>query len=216
MKNKMFKAVSMILAIITVLACFASCAGAPVEALVLNKSEITIKEEESFTLVCTVVPNDAVYNEISWISSDSSIATVDKNGNVKGIKTGECIVTATTGGKTVAANVTVKPKGPNFRMIYNSIDSSARSGWTVGADGSYMCADTNTYNIDDYGNWAVAESIEEVNEMLGLPDSLYNDMLQTNSLMGKQQETFESIGVKVSWTYHPNNGLEVTYKLIEN
>ena len=54
-----------------------------------------------------------------------------------------------------------------------------------------------------------------MNRKIGLPDSLYNDMIQTTWSMGKQQETYESIGIKVSWTYHPNKGLEVTYKLLD-
>ena len=57
--------------------------------------------------------------------------------------------------------------------------------------------------------------IKDMNEDLGLPDSLWNDMLQTTWSMGKQQETYESIGIKVSWTYHPDKGLEVTYKLLD-
>ena len=53
-----------------------------------------------------------------------------------------------------------------------------------------------------------------MNKNLGLPDSLWNDMIHTNAIMEKQTETFEDIGIKVSWTYHPDYGLEVTYKLI--
>jgi hypothetical protein len=41
-------------------------------------------------------------------------------------------------------------------------------------------------------------------------------MMQTSWDMGKQEEIFENIGVKVTWTYHPDKGMEVTYKLINN
>ena len=30
------------------------------------------------------------------------------------------------------------------------------------------------------------------------------------------KEVFEDIGIKVTWTYHPDMGLEVTYKLRHN
>ena len=53
-----------------------------------------------------------------------------------------------------------------------------------------------------------------MNTELGLPDSLSKDMGQTTWSMGKQQEEFEDAGVKVTWTYHPDKGLEVTYKLL--
>ena len=71
------------------------------------------------------------------------------------------------------------------------------------------------YDFDDYSSTSILYEIKDMNESLGLPDSLWNDMLQTTWSMGKQQETFENIGIKVSWTYHPDKGMEVTYKLIE-
>lgn len=34
--------------------------------------------------------------------------------------------------------------------------------------------------------------------------------METNALMGRQRE--ENDKYRVSWTYHPNRGLEVTYE----
>ena len=70
------------------------------------------------------------------------------------------------------------------------------------------------YDSDDYNNRSTLSAIENMNKKIGLPDSLYNDMIQTTWSMGKQKETFENLGVEVTWTYHPDKGLEVTYKLI--
>ena len=103
---------------------------------------------------------------------------------------------------------------PDFKKLYDELSSTW--GWTLGSDYSYLSADTNSYNSDDYTNYAVLYAIEDMNEKMGLPDSLYNDMLQTTWSMGKQSETYENVGVTVTWTYHPDKGLEVTYKLINN
>ena len=103
-------------------------------------------------------------------------------------------------------------KGTDFRALYNSLENNY--GWTLGDDGSYLSADTNVSNIDDYSNSTTLNSIKEMNKKMGLPDSLWQDMLKTTWSMGRQEETFESVGIKVSWTYHPDKGLEVTYKLI--
>ena len=54
------------------------------------------------------------------------------------------------------------------------------------------------------------EAIKYVNEALGFSSSLYNDMLKTSYIMGRQSE--ENDDYRVSWTYHPNEGLEVTYE----
>ena len=41
-------------------------------------------------------------------------------------------------------------------------------------------------------------------------DSLYQDMLNTSAIMGRQSEENEKYRVK--WSYHPDDGLEVTYE----
>ena len=186
----------------------------PVEQVVLNKSEVTIKEEETFTFTCTIVPNDASEKNVSWTSSDSSVATVNASGTITGIKAGTCTITATCDGKVATANITVKEKGPDFKKLYNELDSDVKYGFKLASDGSYLSADTNVYNLDDYSNWSIWDAIVELQEKMGLPASLEEDMNNTTWSMGKQQETFEDIGVKVSWTYHPDKGMEITYKLI--
>ena len=54
------------------------------------------------------------------------------------------------------------------------------------------------------------EAIKYANEELGFNGSVYNKMMQTTALMGRQSE--ENDKYKVSWTYHPDDGLEVTYE----
>ena len=50
-------------------------------------------------------------------------------------------------------------------------------------------------------------------DKLGLPDSLFEDMTMTNALMGKQSEEYENYVVE--WSYHPDNGLDVIFKIKE-
>lgn len=86
----------------------------------------------------------------------------------------------------------------------------------IASDRSYLFIDTNIGDKKGYIDWDAWEVIRSINSDLGLPDSLFFDMENTTFAMGKQEETFESKGIKVSWTYHPDYGLEVTYKLIVN
>lgn len=97
-------------------------------------------------------------------------------------------------------------------------DEYCSPSWAdIGSDGSYLYVDTNPYDKDD-GDYTyiyvVNNAIEDINKALGLPDSLLNDMDNTSWSMGKQKEVYEELGIEVSWTYHPDKGLEVTYKLI--
>ncbi len=54
------------------------------------------------------------------------------------------------------------------------------------------------------------EAIKFANEKLGFNGSLYSKMMETTALMGRQ--TDENDKYEVSWTYHPDDGLEVTYE----
>ena len=53
------------------------------------------------------------------------------------------------------------------------------------------------------------EAIKYANEALDFSESVYSDMMNTTALMGRQTE--ENSKYKVSWTYHPDDGLTVTY-----
>ena len=54
------------------------------------------------------------------------------------------------------------------------------------------------------------EAIKYANEELGFNGSVYSQMMKTTALMGCQSA--ENDKYKVSWTYHPDEGLEVTYE----
>lgn len=54
------------------------------------------------------------------------------------------------------------------------------------------------------------EAIKYANKQLGFNGFLYSKMMETTALMGRQSE--ENDKYKVSWTYHPDEGLEVTYE----
>ena len=55
----------------------------------------------------------------------------------------------------------------------------------------------------------VLKAIKHANTALGFDSGLYDQMLKTNALMGRQTE--ENDKYKVAWSYHPDDGLEVTY-----
>ena len=76
----------------------------------LNYSKITVYTTTSKTLTATVLPENATNKKVSWESEDPSIATVDKNGVVKGKKVGTTYIVCTTdnGEKIATCKVTVK------------------------------------------------------------------------------------------------------------
>lgn len=67
-----------------------------VEGITLNKNNTTIIKGQTETLVATILPNNASNTNYSWTSSNPSVATVDKNGKITGIKKGTATITITT------------------------------------------------------------------------------------------------------------------------
>lgn len=183
--------------------------GPSVEEIVLSKSSIELKVDDTASISYTISPDKASDVDVVWKSSNDSVATVNSNGKITAKGEGSCTISVTAGGKSDSLTVTVK-SGPDFKAMYNQY---CKSTWaSYGSDGSYLSIDTNPYDWDDDG-LAYPEAytaIGKVNTALGLPSSLLNDMGQTTGADGKQSETFGDI--TVSWKYHPDKGLEVTYK----
>ncbi len=80
-----------------------------VESIFLNEQEITATE--NFTLVASILPEDATNKNIIWSSNNETVATVNQEGEVTVLAEGEAIITAKTedGGKEATCKVTVPP-----------------------------------------------------------------------------------------------------------
>ena len=100
----------------------------PVYGDIVPVSSISIPETatlllgRSATLTATVLPADATYRNVSWTSSDESIATVDATGKVTAVATGQATITAysadasTTATCEVAVVETAKPEAVDLGL----------------------------------------------------------------------------------------------------
>jgi len=84
-----------------------------VSSVALSQSVLELTVGDNATLTATVSPTNATNRNVSWSSSDVTVAGVDSGGKVSALKAGTVTVTVTTedGGKTAACSVTVKGKG---------------------------------------------------------------------------------------------------------
>ena len=74
----------------------------------INKTSITIYKGKTYTLTATASPDDASDPEVTWTSSDTSVATVNSNGRVTAVGRGSATITATADGQSAECVVTVK------------------------------------------------------------------------------------------------------------
>lgn len=92
----------------------------------INENVTSMKEGESQKLTATITPNDATDRNITWKSSNESIATVSTTGEVVAKKYGTVDITATSSnGKTSTIKINIKelPKAENNAIIKTSTNS---------------------------------------------------------------------------------------------
>ena len=86
----------------------------------LNKTALTLDVGKSYTLTKTVSPSNAV-TSYTWSSSNTSVATVDKNGKVTAKASGTATITVkTSNGKTANCKVTVNLPTPQITSLANT------------------------------------------------------------------------------------------------
>ncbi len=68
----------------------------PVTGITLNYTEAAIYAGDKIAIIPTVTPLDADNKAVTYLSSDPSIAAVDENGIVTGMKGGSCVILVTT------------------------------------------------------------------------------------------------------------------------
>lgn len=101
-----------------------------------------------------------------------------------------------------------KKKEESLEKLKNAIDDCESDGTTLSSDGESIIV--NAKNGYDYTSDV---DIVTIIAALGLPDSLGEEMASTNALMGRQTETYDDY--EVSWSYHPDNGLDAIFKYID-
>ena len=81
----------------------------PLESFSLNAStlNLNINQIQTLTVQSYVPVNTTADKTASWTSSDSSVASVDANGAVRGVKKGTAVITCTVAGKTQTCQVNV-------------------------------------------------------------------------------------------------------------
>ena len=135
---------------------------AEVESVTLSEKNIDVPEGGTAQLTATVNPDDATDKTLTWSSSNTSIATVDGNGLVTGVKGGKTVVTVKAGKKSASCSVTVTvpvesisldktsasvDEGSTLRLfatVYPSYASDKTVTWTS--------SDENVATVDAEGN----------------------------------------------------------------
>jgi len=101
-----------------------------VTGVALDKSTANVTVGNTVQLTATVLPDNATDKGVTWASSDTSVATVDANGKVKGVNSGTATITVTTddGGYTATCKVTVTSSPQTGKVTETKAADSPQTG----------------------------------------------------------------------------------------
>ena len=101
----------------------------PATSITLDYDNIEIAKGKMVTLHATVLPEDTTDKTVSWKSSNTSVATVNNNGNVTAIKAGTATITASIG--SLSASCVVKVIIPVTSITLNITSKTLKENETL-------------------------------------------------------------------------------------
>lgn len=128
----------------------------PITAVNLDQTSLELEPSETVQLVATAVPENAIYETITWTSSNTSVATVSDAGLVTAITSGECNITVDIDGKQATCSINVK-----------SVDATDLSAsgtancYIVSSSGDYKFKTVQGNTLTSVGSVASAEVLWE-------------------------------------------------------
>lgn len=147
-----------------------------VTGVTLDKTTAELTVGETATLTATVVPEDATNRNVTWSSSEASVATVDTNGTVAAVGAGTATITAKVGACEASCTVTVTEPPTVF---VGGVGVTSQNAADVCGDGTVSYdADTKTLTLNGYAcngeNGCAIYANGDLNLMLEGTNSLSN------------------------------------------
>lgn len=188
----------------------------PVAGISLDKNVLSLEKGSSSKLSVSISPED-VEAEIVWSSSDTSVATVDINGNVVAIGKGTATITAKVDSYIANCEVTVtvplesieimgttdslkKGQTTQLEVIFNPTDT------TDNKDVTWSSSDTSIASVSSNGTvTALKDGVVTITAAVGHKEDTYNITVQEIKLT--------EISMQDTMTVHKGetNRLVVTY-----
>ena len=213
MKKSFLTKGSHVLSYFLILLIITACGGeslplhTAVSSITINQTQITLLINESTVLNATITPSDATNKNVSWSSSDVSVASVNQNGLVTAIKAGITTITVTTedGNKTASCAVTVKERVYPVNGI--SLDNTTLS-LTEGNSQTLTATITPTNATNKNVSWSSSDaSVASVNQN-GLVTAIKAG-IATITVTTEDGNKTASCAVTVKERVYPVNGISL-------
>ncbi len=134
----------------------------PVKKLSLKQKNLTLTAGQPVSVPLTVEPDNATNPEITWTSSDLSVAAADENGRLLGLKEGTCTLTADAAdgcGASAKLTVTVEPYIDLTKMQHVTLSVGMNNVLGIREDGTVIAAGNNEYGEGSVKGWTDIVSV---------------------------------------------------------
>ena len=209
-------------------------ANVPVTSVSLDKTTLGLTEGKTAQLNATVLPENATNKNVTWESSNTSVATVDANGLVTAVSAGTATITATTvdQSKTATCTVTVKPAEYTVTVLADGKGSASASPATAEA-GTTVTLTADPDNGWRFSRWEVVEGDVTISgnsftmpaenvtvravfsPIVNLPDTYDIDLIVGEGGEAKLSLTNASEGSTITVTATPDEGFELDYITVD-
>lgn len=197
-----------------------------VTGVTLGQSELAVNEGSTAQLTADVQPGDATVKDVTWVSSDPAVATVDANGLVTGVAPGDAVINVTTvdGGFTARCAVSVRADKAALNDLIEKVEAKAAE---LTADEAEVLADAKAVSAEELATQTQVD--QAYNALLEVYENHADTNITSVSIIPTSSEdklSGEVIYHKTPWTktwtsqtvelkVQINGGQDVEYKSIE-
>lgn len=164
--------------------------GTPVTGVTVSEKSISVKAGSTYKISAKVSPSNASNKSLTCSSSDKKVATVSKDGVIKGIKSGSTTITVKAAdGSGKKATVTVKVTAGN-----------KPSGKTTGSFDKNVTAKELTSNMKI--GWNLGNSLDALGSGMSSETAWGNPKTTKAMIDDIKAQGFNAIRIPVSWGRH--------------
>ena len=174
----------------------------PATGVTISGGNKNIDVGEKYKPGCVVEPANSTDKPV-WTSSDPSVATVDRDGNITGVRPGEAVITVTAGDHS--DTIIIKVKSPLVPATGVTISGGDKT-MTVGEKTTLVCFITPADSTDK-PLWSSSDSsVASINPLSGVIEALSPGTITITVTAGNKTD---SITVKVTNATIPAKDIKI-------
>ncbi len=211
-----------------------------VTSIKLNNTSLTLEINDKRSLTYEITPSDATNQNVTWVSSNSAVVSVDNKGNITALKSGSAVITVKSvdGSKTSQCNVTVKEPLKvtgieiSIRNMTLNIGETYNLNYTIKPDGAnskvtWSSSDNSIISVDNGKIKALKEGSAKITVKTeeGYKDTCTVTALKPSNtdikitkiafdVSTKQMNLGDKLNINVS--YSPNNATNRNLKWVSS